>query len=320
MPMLTLDQWKNARRVDHDQMVILGHVFNRRTRPRPPYADLKAFDADVRDYHTTQMKFDKIVFLGDLFVETSRFIANAPPNLPARYLTAARTLRDAAEDELSIQCGATVPAAQRAADILAMANGTALAPKAAGVRIFSLVPQGSAFTADRINALINIHLVSANALFNPAGLTVTRLNDRPLPIPATVNNRPVLDNGRFDELRESPFLLLKHLNAQRSAANVNVIYVERFKDDDVQGFTCRKGNVYSGSTADVPAVVVTLTPPPAGAATYGTTLAHELGHAIMGEGTHANDPDSLMAGGANRNGTNEMSLAMLSWLRNNSVV
>lgn len=319
MPMMTLDQWKTARRVDHDRVVFLGKVFNRRTRPRPPYADLKAFDADVMGFHAAQAKFDKIVFLGDILADTDQFIRNAPVGLEARYLTAVRALKDSAQDELARLCNDANPPNQIAQDVVALARGTALAPKTATVKTYYCVPPGSAFTRGAIDGTINNHLVTANGLFNPAGVQVTRVNTQALPIPAQFNNRPVLTNGRFDEVRESAFVLVKFLNTQ-AGASMHVVYIERFQDDDVQGFCCRRGGTYSGATADRPIVVVTLTPPGAGAATYNTTLAHELTHGLTTEGTHADNPDSLMAGGANRNGTNDTSLALLAWLRNNPAV
>lgn len=322
MPMMTLDQWKNTRRVDHERVVFLGHVFNRRTRPRPDYADLKVFDQDVAGFHAAQAKFDKIAFLGDILADTGRFLANAPKDLEARYLTAARALRDSAEDELTTLCGAANPPDAMSKDIVAMSNATALTPKAVTVKAYSCVSGGSAFSSGAIDSRINSHLATANQLFGAAGVQVSRLNPTAAVIPptGTFGGRPILDQGRFDEIRESAFILVKYINSQGGGATIDVVYVERFKDDDVQGFCCRRGKVYSGATPNRPIVVVTLSPPAAGAATYDTTLAHEMTHALTGEGTHADQPDSLMAGGANRNGTNVMSLAMLSWLRNNENV
>jgi hypothetical protein len=319
MPMMTLDQWKNTRRVDHDRMVVFGKVFNRRTRPRPPYADLKSFDADVMGFQQAQGKWEKITCLGDILADCDQFIRNSPPNLEARYTNAVRALQTSAEDELARLCNDANPPNQISQDVVALARGTALAPKACTIKTYYCIPPGSAFQRNVIDNTINAHLVTANGLFAPAGMQVGRVNAQALPIPANFNNMPVLTNGRFDEVRQSAFVLVKFLNTQGGAA-IHVVYVERFADDDVQGFCCRRGNIYSGATADKPIVVVTLTPPGAGAGTYGTTLAHELTHGLTSEGTHAENADSLMAGGANRNGTNDMSLAMLAWVRNNPAV
>ncbi|HVR87905.1 MAG TPA: hypothetical protein VMU54_26540, partial [Planctomycetota bacterium] len=288
--MMTLDQWKTTRRVDHEQLVFLGHVFNRRMRPRPDYADLKVFDDDVLRFHLSQAKFDKIGYLGDIIADTDRFLANAPKDLEGRYLNAVRALQASAKDELTDLCGATSPPDAMAQDIIALGRAKALTPKAATLKVYSCLPSGSTLSTSSIDARINSHLVSANQLFDAAGVQASRINATAIPIPATFNDRPFLTNGRFDEVRESAFVLVKYCNSQGGAAAIHVVYVDRFADDDVQGFTCRRGKIYSGATADRPIVVVTLTPPVAGAGTYTTTLAHELTHALTSEGTHADLP------------------------------
>lgn len=320
MPMMTIDQWKTARRVDHEQIVLLGHVFNRRTRPRPPYADLKVFDADVIAFGAAQTRWEKIRALGDIIADARLFIANAPQNLQPRYLTAVKALRDSAAAELATVTGADTPPGIMRTDVEAISAGTALTPKTASLQVYALLPGSSTMSDATINGRINSHITEANRLFNPAGVQATRLNSVLGKIPTTYSGRPTLDNGRFDELRESPFVLVKYIEAQNSGAAISVVYVDRFKEDDVQGFCCRKGGVYSGATPTKPIVVVTLNPPGAGAATYNTTLGHELTHGITGDGSHSNDADSLMAGGSIRNGTNDVSLGMLAWLRNNDVL
>jgi len=320
MPMMTIDQWKTARRVDHEQIVMLGHVFNRRSRPRPAYADLKVFDADVIAFGAAQTRWEKIRPLADIIADAALFIANAPQNLQARYLNAVKALRDAAADELGTVTGSNTPPGIMRTDVEALSRGAAMTPKTASLQVYALVPGTCTMTDGTINGRINSHIAEANRLLNPAGVQATRLNPVLVRIPAQSSGRPTLDNGRFDELRESPFVLVRYIEALNSGAAVSVVYVDRFKEDDVQGFCCRKGGVYSGATPTKPIVVVTLNPPGAGAATYDTTLAHELTHGLTGDGTHANDPDSLMAGGSIRNGTNDVSLGMLAWLRNNEVV
>ena len=308
MPMLTVSQWKDARRVDHEQVVFFGHLFNRRTRPRPAYADLKVFDADVMAFAAAQTSWDKIRPLGDIIADANQFIVNAPQNLPPRYLTAVRTLRDAAADEFSTLTDGTITAATLRSDIESISRGAALAPNSVTVHVYA---QGSNLSDATLNGRINGHLGEVNRLFNPGDVQVTRLNAALSRI--SLADSPV-DQGGFNEQGRAPFELIRYIKGKNNGADVSVVYTDKFMADDVQGFTCRQGRVYSSAVPVKPIVVVTLNPPGT-STTYDTTLAHELTHGITGEGGHSNEPDSLMAKGAIRNPTAEVSFAMLAWLR-----
>jgi len=111
--------------------------------------------------------------------------------------------------------------------------------------------------------------------------------------------------------------LVEYTNASGAAANtMDVVYLDNYEtaQNDVQGRAYRTND--PTLTPNRPIVTITLNPPAGGAATYPTTLAHELGHAITGCPAHIQDANNLMSAGSMRNGTNRLSDGQVAWLRN----
>jgi hypothetical protein len=129
---------------------------------------------------------------------------------------------------------------------------------------------------------------------------------------------PLAQRDKFADGGNGGERLIKYMNASGAGANtVDVVYLDNYEtaQNDVQGRAYRTND--QTLAPNRPIVTVTLNPPVGGGATYPTTLAHELGHAITGCPAHIQDANNLMSGGAIRNGTNSLSDGQISWFRNN---
>ena len=129
---------------------------------------------------------------------------------------------------------------------------------------------------------------------------------------------PLNQQGKFADGGMGGQRLVEYTNASGAAANTtDVVYLDNYEtaQNDVQGRAYRTND--PTLTPNRPIVTITLNPPVGGAATYPTTLAHELGHAITGCPAHIQDANNLMSGGSVRNGTNRLSDGQIAWLRNN---
>jgi hypothetical protein len=327
--MMTLAVWKNTRRVDH---VDLGK-FHIRWRSKPSdLADLKVFDADVTAFAAANNNFDRVTVLGRLLQQTTAYRTLGPNVFPDRYSNAVNALHMAVTNDLNQICGALQPA--RTADILAASSvHPVLAPKNVALNIFYLVPVGAAPSALEllgVDVRISAHINQANNApgYEQAGITFYRTNAAAvvarqtaagqsilLPVAADV---PVASRGRFADGGNGGPRLITYCNASGGAAkSIDVVYLDHYDQADVQGRTFRAGVDYGGSIPARPIVTVTLNPPADGNATYPTTLAHELGHALTSDPDHSLDASCLMAGGAIRNGNNTLSPGLIGWFRNN---
>ncbi|MCX6593061.1 MAG: hypothetical protein NTZ56_16205 [Acidobacteria bacterium] len=326
--MWTLDRWKEARRVDHVTLNVLGFKFHPRFRDPDGRPNLKVFDAFVTAFWQANNNFDKVTALGEIVAATSQYIAGfvalpAPGGQDLRYLTPVQDLLAEANNDLNLIC--TVAAAvQRNADIVAMANNQVIVQKVVLVNVFYLAAVGAVPNLVPIDQLIDGHIVIANGLasFTAANLQVARHN-AVATLVTDFNGESILVEGGpgaglFDESRLPIFRLIGYLNAIALPGRVDVVYHDGFVDADVQGFTARRSGVYSGRTPNArPVVLVRRTPSPGGGLTHPTTLAHELGHALTDCGQHAAQPDDLMAAGAIRGAVNQLSFGEKAWFRHN---
>jgi hypothetical protein len=219
----------------------------------------------------------------------------------------------------------------RTTDLVNLYRGTPLAHKNINLNVFYLAPIGAAPAVAGIDAVINNHIASANAAagYIRAGITFTRTN--PAATVATQNAAgqslllpvtpevPVARQGNFADGGIGATRLIAYCNASGGQArSIDVVYLDHYDQDDVQGRTFRAGADYNGATSTRPIVTVTLNPPAGGVATYPTTLAHELGHALTGDPDHSADGSILMAGGANRTAANTLTDGQIAWFRNNA--
>ena len=144
--MWTLERWKEARRVDHVTLNVLGFKFQPRFRDPDGRPNLKVFDAFVNAFWPANNNFDKVTALGEMIAATSRYIAGfvalpAPGGQDNRYLTPVQDLQGEANDELNLICTAA-GAVQRNADIVAMANNQVIAQKVVLVNVMYLAAVG----------------------------------------------------------------------------------------------------------------------------------------------------------------------------------
>ena len=323
--MITLDAWKTLRRVDH---VNLGATAPRVRAQAPGVPPLDGFDADVRDYPGATNDFDRVTILGRI-VQRAQTDYVRVQNAPPRYLEAVMPLYNDAQGHLNQICGGGHQAA-RTQDLVALAAGTPLAPRVVRVNALFLAAVGAAPVLGPIDATIGNHLATANAVagFQRAQLTFARVLPAATVVTATAAGASILlpnapdvpanKRGTFSDGGTGGPRLITWCNASGAAAtSVDVVYVDHFDQDDVQGRTLRAGVDYGDATAARPIVAVSRNPPLPVSPTYPTTLAHEMGHALTGCPAHSTDPNDLMCGGATRNGTDHLSDGVISWLRNN---
>ncbi len=327
--MLTLGQWKETRRVDH---VDLGIAAVRFRGASVALTDLKIYDADVAAYPSAANDFDRVTVLGRILEQTRSYLGLPAGTVPQRYARAVDALRNAASQDLNRICG-TRYQPLRTADLMQMARRGALSPKTIAINVLYLAPVGAAPNVGPIDAIINGHIAQANACagFMRAGLSVARSSAVAVVATQTAAGEsilnpvspavPVAKQGRLAEGGEGGRRLIRYCNALAAApGSVDVVYADHFDQDDVQGRTYRAGSESLGIAPNRPIVAITLNPPAGGAATYATTLAHELGHALTGCPDHSTDPANLMCGGGSRSGSNQLSDGQVAWLRNNAWV
>ena len=98
--MMTLNQWKNTRRVDH---VALG-PFNPRVQAMAPgVPHLDAFDADVGNYIFANNNFDRVTLLGRIMVRARGNYLNVPA-VPQQYQAAVLALYNVTQADLNLIC------------------------------------------------------------------------------------------------------------------------------------------------------------------------------------------------------------------------
>jgi hypothetical protein len=104
-------------------------------------------------------------------------------------------------------------------------------------------------------------------------------------------------DGKFYESQLG--LLASNSNLTQEKDCVDVYYLAHFYSEDVRGVTVRPNGQpegYRGRPPVRPVVVLNALQADV------TTLAHELGHALLDDGKHEGDGANLMAAGASRTG------------------
>jgi hypothetical protein len=342
--MLTATQWKQSRRVDHFKVA----SFNIRYRGAPD-VQLKAFDQLVTDYHAALSDHARIIALGEIIARATAFGAGVHT---AQTHTPVTALAVVAEQDLRLLlAGRDVNADGAVAELRVLPN--TWGARQVRVNTWIVVPDAQRNqNFAHIDAMIDAHLLAANQLYAGQGmqLTVVRRNAVSTvssradanaeatrtnslldytPDPATITDglRPFLAQlqasaGKFS--MEARSRIAAWLNAKAVPADtIDLVYVPTFAEDDAQGLTTRPHSTGLATTPDRPYVTIGWNPLnamafPTAAVTFPTTLAHELLHALMDEGTHTADANNLMAGGSNRNGTNVISTAQMAIARNST--
>lgn len=325
--MLSVAQWQDARRVDHLNIPVLN--FNPRFRARNPNLrpDLKMFDPLVQDYAGAATELDRVIILGDIMDLTTGFLGNNPA-VANRYLQAVQTLQNAAIQDLNLKFPATANAIRQ--DIVGVSNGQPLAQKNININVYYIDVVGANPVLLPIDNAINQQITTANnsPAFQAARITVHRTNGVATLISETAAHEsilltsppaPVNMAGKLQDSTDGGTRLITVLNAA-GGAGVNVVFLDEYDQNDIQGRAFRVGQNYNGASPTRPIVTVKLTPAVGGNATHGTTLLHELCHAISSNGDHIQEPDNLMAAGAVRNGRNQLRCGQIGWYRNNAWV
>ena len=198
------------------------------------------------------------------------------------------------------------------------------------LNVYYLAPVGANPNVGPIDAIINQHITNANQLgcYQTANITFQRVNAAAVVATQTaaaasillpaVTAVPLHNQGKFADGGVGGQRLVEYLNASGAAAHiVDIVYLDNYEtaQNDVQGRAYRTNDPTLAPNR--PIVTITLNPPAGGAATYPTTLAHELGHALTGCPVHIADPNNLMSAGSVRNGADTLSHGQIGWLRNN---
>ena len=327
--MMTLAQWENTRRVDHVQ---LPGGLNPRFRGNagPGLQNLKGLDQFVQAYAQVQGQDDwaKVGSLAQIAQEALAHIAAAQGQVNQRYIAAAQALLASANADLNLICGAQFQP-NRTADLVALRANRPLGQRTVRLNVYYLAPIGANPNVAPIDQIINQHITNANQLacYQRASITFQRVNavatvatqtatGGSILLPATTAV-PLNQQGKFADGGMGGQRLVEYTNASGAAANtMDVVYLDNYEtaQNDVQGRAYRTND--PTLTPNRPIVTITLNPPAGGAATYPTTLAHELGHAITGCPAHIQDANNLMSAGSMRNGTNRLSDGQVAWLRN----
>jgi hypothetical protein len=336
--MLSLAQWKDARRVDHltlpavsiSQGFYFAHPRFRRlgANARP---DLKTFDQFVINYPNATNDFDRVGILGDVIGAATLFLNNPPANAAQRDTNAVQQLLNAARQDLGGFVGAT-QLADAVLDIVAVAQGQPLAAVQVTVNVVYVHPAGAAPAGGALNAIdatIDQQINGANATqaLQDAALTIVRANavallhdsDNGHSILLTSPPAPANMAGKLQESAQGGMHLVTLCNTLPAGAGpqrVDLVYVPDFDQNDVSGFTFRVGRNYYGASPARPIVTITMNPPAAGG-NPNETVAHEMGHALCNCGEHTPDANNLMAAGSARLNV-QLSAGQIAWFRNNA--
>lgn len=322
--MFTLAQWQNTRRVDHVNIPVINLHPRFRARQQGQHPDLKMFDPLVQSYAAAATELDRIIVLGDVLDLTAAFLGSTPA--PAnRYLQAVQALQASALQDLTVKLHGNANAVQT--DIVSAANGRALSPKHIQINVYYLAPMGANPALGPVDVDVNQQITTANnsPAFLSAGITVNRTNATATLITNTAANESILLThppapanmaGKLQDSADGGTRLINVLNAG-GGAGVDVVFLDEYDQNDIQGRAFRVGQTYGGASPTRPIVTLRRTPAVGGGATHATTLLHELCHAISGNGDHIQDADNLMAAGSVRNGRNQLRNGQIGWYRNN---
>lgn len=331
--MLTFLQWQSTRRVDHGAVNLGFKSFHPRVRSRDPHQrpDLKTFDQLVRDYNAPGIKeFAQVTILGEIVGQAAKFLTDNKYEA-RRYLDAVRTLRTAAIEELRSKF--PTKGIEIASDIERAAKGSTLSSKEIYINVYYLDKVGAKPDLRGIDKIIDQQIDNANnsGAFQDAEIKIVRKNANATLISKGALDRPILDKGGLREGEKGGGLLVEALKAFPSDG-VDVVFLEKYEKDDVQGYTFQTAKEWDNSLSPThqttisparPIVTVRTTPVAGGNATHPTTLLHEICHAVSGNGEHCPDGDNLMADGverAKKSVKNDLSLGQIGWYRNNKWV
>jgi hypothetical protein len=325
--MMTLQQWENTRRVDH---VSLPGGLNPRFRGNAGAGpqNLKGLDPFVQACTMAQDDWMRVQALSRVVQEATAQIALAIGQVNQRYIGAVQTLLASAQTDLNLLCG-TVSQPNRTADLVALHANTPLVQRTVQLNVYYLAPIGANPNVAPIDVIIDQHIANANQLacYQRALMTFQRVNaaatvarqtagGASILLPA-IQAVPVHNQGKFADGGMGGQRLVEYMDASGGGAHtVDIVYLDDFEtaQNDVQGRAYRTNDLTLGPNR--PIVAVTLNPPAGGGATYPTTLAHELGHALTGCPVHIGDANNLMSAGSVRNATNSLSDGQIGWLRN----
>ena len=323
--MLTLVQWKQTRRVDH--LDIVG--FHPRYRDAGPHNDLKLFDALVNRFWAAANRYDQITVLGEIIEQVEDFITIG--GRPLRYRDAARALGASASAEFAA-LGLAAYRDRIIQDIRRLHAPAQLGQRTLHVNVLYLTTVGNVPILGNIDPTIDAHVLAANqtAGFQAGNLVVTRVAAQANVISQAPDgnsillagvNVPVAMRGKFQDSAVGGARLIAACNALNVDRDLDVVYLEEYDQDDVQGRTFRLGTNQYGETPNKPIVTVRrLVAAGGNPATHPTTLAHEIGHALTSYPDHSTDANNLMASGAIRNGLNRLSHGQIGWFRRNAVL
>jgi len=325
----TLAQWKNVRRVDHISLpgfsvrrgFYWAHPRVRGIENRP---NLKIYDPWVEAFNMAQNNIDKISNLG-LIIEAAALILSQrdTDGYKDRYYNVINTLQNHALAEVNIICGA--------GNQQAMENyitNQSRPAKRIYINVIIVTKHGDLVPHGFLNK-INAHIAAANVVYQGANISVqrastvnTHLTQYPQGESITLAGPDIPPRVVGKVLPASPKSggrLINYCNSlgnNHGATCIDVAYIPDFELSDVGGMTLRAGNQYcADGTPQRPIVLINNNPSQALIDRGGidTTLAHELGHAISGYGSHSASTDNLMAGGDLRNGNNNLTLGQRAW-------
>jgi hypothetical protein len=328
--MLTLERWKQIRRVDH--LTLPGLSFRRgfywahpRFRNPANRPDLKVYDRWVRDYHAANNDFDRVNQLCHILQTTSNFIDQRDTN--DRYDQAVNELHNQTITEMNRICGD-----QHQQAMENYITGQARPARQILINIIVVTVHGTLMPRGVLQTLAT-HIRSANACpgFQSANLSVRRANQinthltRYQTQSITLTHPPAPENvvGKVHpDMGISGGRLISYCNnlgTVNGAKCIDVVYIPDFEVSDTAGMTLRAGKQRQSGTPQRPIILINMNPSRALRERGGleTTLAHELGHAICSCGEHAADAANLMAGGDNRNGNDQLSFGQRAWFSSN---
>lgn len=139
----------------------------------------------------------------------------------------------------------------------------------------------------------DLHIRTANDIYRSHGIAFEIRHNDTIPDAKIVN--PL--NGKFYESQLG--LLASNSNFTQEKDCVDVYYLADFYSADVKGVTVRPNGQpegYSGRPPVRPVIVLNAVQ------SDPSTLAHELGHALLDDGSHDPNRENLMAAGAARTG------------------
>lgn len=327
--MYTLGQWKDIRRVDHLSLPAVSfskgfYIAHPRWREYDPALrpDLKVFDVMVDSYNQANNNFDRVTQLANIIATGSPLINI---HINDRYGQAATLLYNQAILDLNGICGAHFQQA-----IEHFITGVSRPARTVRINVILIKSNGNPAPQQDLNTITN-HIQIANALgsYQAAQLNlqqvggIMQVHQNPQGAGFLLTQAMGAPNnmwGLFQDSAGCGDRLIDYCNTLPRNADVDVVYVPGYDQNDVQGRTFRATVGQNGHIPLRPIVTVRLTPAMGGGATFSTTLAHEMGHALCTEPAHCADPNDLMTAGHNRNGNNNLTLGEMAWFCNNNYV